>query len=167
MPQNPVIFSGTLAENVSFFEENPDKNKIIECLRISGFINDLEKMKSGLNEIVGERGVSLSGGQRQRVSIARAIYQNPEMIVLDDTLSSLDVDTELQILRNIKDAFKEKFLIVISSRVSTIFLFDEIIVLDSGEIVQRGSSKSLEKQDGLFKDLLAIQRILPGALDAK
>ena len=167
VPQNPVIFSGTLAENVSFFEENPDENKIIECLRISGFINDLERMKNGLNEIVGERGVSLSGGQRQRVSIARAIYQNPEMIILDDTLSSLDVDTELQILRNIKDTFREKFLIVISSRVSTIFLFDEIIVLDSGEIVQKGSSKSLEEQEGLFKDLLAIQRILPGVIDAK
>ena len=167
VPQNPVIFSGTLAENVSFFEENPDENKIIECLRISGFINDLERMKNGLNEIVGERGVSLSGGQRQRVSIARAIYQNPEMIILDDTLSSLDVDTELQILRNIKDTFREKFLIVISSRVSTIFLFDEIIVLDSGEIVQKGSSKSLEEQEGLFKDLLAIQRILPGVVDAK
>ena len=89
------------------------------------------------------------------------------MIILDDTLSSLDVDTELQILRNIKDTFREKFLIVISSRVSTIFLFDEIIVLDSGEIVQKGSSKSLEEQEGLFKDLLAIQRILPGVIDAK
>ena len=126
-------------------------------------MKDLKNLTKGLGELVGERGVSLSGGQRQRLSIARALYQEPEVLIIDDTLSSLDVDTELQILKNLKKEYKEKFLIIISSRISTIYSMDNILVLDSGKIVESGNSKELKEKKGLFRELLNIQKILPGS----
>ena len=166
VPQNPVIFSGTIRENVSFFDKKKNDEKIFNCLEISGFIKDLKKLPKGIDEIVGERGVSLSGGQRQRLSLARALYQNPQMLIIDDTLSSLDVDTELNILKKIKKEFNNKFLVIISSRISTIYSMDKILVLDSGEIVEDGSSEELSKNKSLFKELLNIQKILPGESNA-
>ena len=166
VPQNHVIFSGTIRENVSFFDKKKNDEKIFNCLEISGFIKDLKKLPKGIDEIVGERGVSLSGGQRQRLSLARALYQNPQMLIIDDTLSSLDVDTELNILKKIKKEFNNKFLVIISSRISTIYSMDKILVLDSGEIVEDGSSEELSKNKSLFKELLNIQKILPGESNA-
>lgn len=163
VPQNPVIFTGTIKDNVTFFVNEDDDKRVLKCLEISGFIKDLKNLTKGLGELVGERGVSLSGGQRQRLSIARALYQEPEVLIIDDTLSSLDVDTELQILKNLKKEYKEKFLIIISSRISTIYSMDNILVLDSGKIVESGNSKELKEKKGLFSELLNIQKILPGS----
>ena len=118
-------------------------------------------MPSGLDTMVGERGLSLSGGQRQRLSIARAVYQNPDVLIIDDTLSSLDVDTELGIIANLKNFYKNKILIVVSSRISTVYSFDNILVLNNGLIVESGDSNYLSKNNGLFSDLLSVQRILP------
>ena len=163
VPQNPVIFTGTIKDNVTFFVNEDDDKRVLKCLEISGFIKDLKNLTKGLGELVGERGVSLSGGQSQRLSIARALYQEPEVLIIDDTLSSLDVDTELQILKNLKKEYKEKFLIIISSRISTIYSMDNILVLDSGKIVESGNSKELKEKKGLFRELLNIQKILPGS----
>lgn len=159
--QEPIIFSGTIRENVSFFDKEPKDSSIIESLETAGFQKDLSKMPKGLETIVGERGLSLSGGQRQRLSLARALYQNPSVLILDDNLSSLDVETELKILNNIKRKFKDKILILVSSRISTIFTFDKIVVLDSGKIVQFGNSSLLENEVGLFRDLMLTQKNLP------
>ena len=159
--QEPIIFSGTIRENVSFFDKQPKDSFIIESLETAGFQKDLSKMPKGLETIVGERGLSLSGGQRQRLSLARALYQNPSVLILDDNLSSLDVETELKILNNIKRKFKDKILILVSSRISTIFTFDKIVVLDSGKIVQFGNSSLLENEVGLFRDLMLTQKNLP------
>ena len=150
--QEPIIFTGTIKENVSIIDKNPQEEKVINCLKSAGFSKDLLNMPKRLNTIVGERGLSLSGGQRQRLSLARALYQDPSVLILDDNLSSLDVETELLILDNLKREFKDKILIVISSRISTIFSFDKIAVFDSGNIVQFGNSVLLEKESGLFKD---------------
>ena len=163
VPQNPVIFTGTIKDNVTFFVNEDDDKRVLKCLEISGFMKDLKNLTKGLGELVGERGVSLSGGQRQRLSIARALYQEPEVLIIDDTLSSLDVDTELQILKNLKKEYKEKFLIIISSRISTIYSMDNILVLDSGKIVESGNSRELKEKKGLFRELLNIQKILPGS----
>ena len=161
VPQEPTIFSGTIRENVSFFDKNVKDEKVMKCLLISNFIDDLRNLPNGLDSLVGERGLSLSGGQRQRLCLARALYQNPDVLMLDDNLASLDVDTELSILRNLKKHFSDKILIVVSSRISSVYSFDNILVLDNGEIVQHGSSDYLETTDGLFQDLIKIQRILP------
>jgi len=161
VPQEPVIFSGTIRDNLSFFSLDFDEEKAGEALKISSLHGDLERMPEGLDTIVGERGLSLSGGQRQRLSIARAIYQEPEVLIIDDTLSSLDIDTELNIIQNIKEKFKDKILIIVSSRVSTVYSFDNILVLNNGVIVESGNSDDLLKVDGLFSDLLKVQKMLP------
>ena len=161
VPQEPIIFSGTIRDNLSFFSDNFNSNKGNEALEVSKFLKDVEEMPDGLNTIVGERGLSLSGGQRQRLSIARALYQSPDVLIIDDTLSSLDVDTELSLIYNLKNYFKDKTLIIVSSRVSTIFSFDHIVVLDKGSIVEKGNSKSLVENEGLFSELLKVQKILP------
>ena len=118
-------------------------------------------MPDGLDTIVGERGLSLSGGQRQRLSIARAIYQRPQVLIIDDTLSSLDVETELNIIKNIKSHYKDKILIIVSSRISTVYSLDNILVLDKGSIVEAGNAESLIKNSSLFLDLMNVQKILP------
>ena len=161
VPQEPIIFSGSIRDNLTFFSKDFNNNKAQESLSISKFSKDVELMPDGLDTIDGERGLSLSGGQRQRLSIARAIYQNPEVLIIDDTLSSLDVDTELSLIENLKNHFSEKILIIVSSRISTIFGFDYIIVLDNGSIIEEGDSKTLTKNNGLFSELLKVQKILP------
>ena len=159
--QEPIIFSGSIRDNLTFFSKDFNNNKAQESLSISKFSKDVELMPDGLDTIVGERGLSLSGGQRQRLSIARAIYQNPEVLIIDDTLSSLDVDTELSLIENLKNHFSKKILIIVSSRISTIYGFDNIIVLDKGSIIEEGDSKTLTKNNGLFSELLKVQKILP------
>ena len=161
VPQEPIIFSGSIRDNLTFFSKNFNNNKAQESLYIYKFSKDVELMPDGLDTIVGERGLSLSGGQRQRLSIARAIYQNPEVLIIDDTLSSLDVDTELSLIENLKNHFSKKILIIVSSRISTIYGFDNIIVLDNGSIIEEGDSKTLTKNNGLFSELLKVQKILP------
>mgnify|MGYP002701152581 FL=1 len=161
VPQEPIIFSGSIRDNLTFFSKNFNNKKAQESLYISKFSKDVELMPDGLDTIVGERGLSLSGGQRQRLSIARAIYQNPEVLIIDDTLSSLDVDTELSLIDNLKNHFSNKILIIVSSRISIIYGFDNIIVLDKVSIIEEGNSKTLTKNNGLFSELLKVQKILP------
>ncbi len=161
VPQEPIIFSGTIKDNLSFFSENFDSIRAQTSLKVSRFLMDVEKMPDGLDTIVGERGLSLSGGQRQRLSIARAIYQSPQVLIIDDTLSSLDVDTELNIIKNIKSHYKDKILIIVSSRISTVYSLDNILVLDKGSIVESGDADNLIRNEGLFLDLMNVQKILP------
>lgn len=161
VPQEPIIFSGTIKDNLSFFSENFDSIRAQTSLEVSRFLMDVEKMPDGLDTIVGERGLSLSGGQRQRLSIARAIYQSPRVLIIDDTLSSLDVDTELNIIKNIKSHYKDKILIIVSSRISTVYSLDKILVLDKGSIVESGDAENLIRNEGLFLDLMNVQKILP------
>ena len=161
VPQEPIIFSGTIKDNLSFFSENFDSITAQTSLEVSRFLMDVEKMPDGLDTIVGERGLSLSGGQRQRLSIARAIYQSPQVLIIDDTLSSLDVDTELNIIKNIKSHYKDKILIIVSSRISTVYSLDNILVLDKGSIVESGNAENLIRNEGLFLDLMNVQKILP------
>ena len=161
VPQEPIIFSGTIRDNLSFFSENFDTKRGLISLGVSRFLRDIEEMPDGLDTIVGERGLSLSGGQRQRLSIARAIYQRPQVLIIDDTLSSLDVETELNIIKNIKSHYKDKILIIVSSRISTVYSLDNILVLDKGSIVEAGNAESLIKNSSLFLDLMNVQKILP------
>tara|TARA_B100000579_G_scaffold63198_2_gene46518 strand:- start:80384 stop:82123 length:1740 start_codon:yes stop_codon:yes gene_type:complete len=161
VPQEPIIFSGSIRDNISFFDTNFNYRKCNQSLEVSKFFDDVSKMPSGLDTLVGERGLSLSGGQRQRLSIARAVYQSPDVLIIDDTLSSLDVGTELGIISNLKNYYKDKILIVVSSRISTVYSFDNILVLNNGSIIESGNVETLIENNGLFTDLLNVQRVLP------
>jgi len=147
--QNPQLFNDTIAKNLTF-GDSVEKEKLdfaIEIAQLKEFINSLE---DGLETRIGRDGIKLSGGQRQRLSIARMVIQNPNIVVLDESTSALDVHTESRLFEALEGYLEGKTTIVIAHRLSTIRKADFIYVLEDGEIVEEGSSEVLMKQEGLF-----------------
>ena len=130
---------------------------IEEAARLSHVYDDINSFPEGFNTIVGERGVTLSGGQKQRISIARALISDPNILILDDSLSAVDTHTEDEILKNLKDVVDRRTSIIISHRVSTIQNADEIIFLHEGEIVERGTHEELLSLKGHYYTLYEKQ----------
>ena len=156
VPQDNFLFSDTLANNISFFNEVP-LEKIRQYAAIADIDKDIMSFPDKYNTIVGERGVTLSGGQKQRVSIARALIKEPKILILDDSLSAVDTNTEETILQHLKNFMKDRTTIIVSHRISTIKNADEIIVLDDGEIIERGTHDELIKLRGLYNSLYEKQ----------
>jgi len=158
VPQENFLFSTTIRENISFaFEEKIEEEKIIKAAKLSELYSNVIEFPEKFDTVLGERGVTLSGGQKQRTSIARAIIKNPGILVLDDSLSAVDTQTEEKILENLKEFMKTRTTIIISHRISTIKNADEIIVLDNGEIVQRGTHDQLIEHEGIYKSIYEKQ----------
>lgn len=147
--QNPQLFNDTIAKNLTF-GDSVEKEKLdfaIEIAQLREFIDSLEE---GLETRIGRDGIKLSGGQRQRLSIARMVIQNPNVVVLDESTSALDVHTESRLFEALEEYLKDKTTIIIAHRLSTIRKADFIYVLEDGEIVEEGNSKDLMEQEGLF-----------------
>lgn len=158
VPQNNIIFSKTIKENIKFGNSKSHES-IEEVVNISDFKKDLLYLPEKLNTLAGERGVSLSGGQKQRISIARALYINPEILILDDSLSAVDANTEEKILENLKKTRKDKTNIITSHRLSAVKYADFIIVLDNGKIVQEGSHEKLFNEKGWYREQFIHQQL--------
>jgi ATP-binding cassette subfamily B protein len=156
VPQDTFLFSATIKENIDFFL-NSDDNTIEKAARISKVYDDIKEFPKGFDTVVGERGVTLSGGQKQRISIARAILRSPAILILDDCLSAVDTNTEEEILKGLKEVMRERTSIIVSHRISTIKDADEIIVLDEGEIIERGTHESLLELQGQYYELYQKQ----------
>jgi len=160
VPQENFLFSDSIINNIAFsFEEEEKYNEdlIYNASRTAEVYDNIIEFPNKFETVLGERGVTLSGGQKQRVSIARAIIKDSSVLILDDSLSSVDTDTEERILSNLREVIKKRTTIIISHRISTIKDSDEILVIDEGEIVARGNHDSLVKQDGIYKDLYEKQ----------
>jgi len=160
VPQENFLFSDSIINNIAFsFEEEEKYNEdlIYNASRTAEVYDNIIEFPNKFETVLGERGVTLSGGQKQRVSIARAIIKDSSVLILDDSLSSVDTDTEERILSNLREVIKKRTTIIISHRISTIKDSDEILVIDKGEIVARGNHDSLVKQDGIYKDLYEKQ----------
>ena len=153
VPQNNFLFSESIKKNIEFGNPNSSIDDIINAAKLAEIDLEIEKFEKGYNTILGERGVTLSGGQAQRISIARSFIKNAEIYLFDDCFSSLDSDTEDRILKNLKNNFQNKTLIIISHRVSCVKHADNIIVLDNGKVIQNGSHNELVKKEGYYKDL--------------
>lgn len=159
VPQDNFLFSTTITENIAFGVDNYTMEQVEQAARIAQLYDDVMDFPDKFNTIVGERGVSLSGGQKQRVSIARAIMKDPKILILDDSLSAVDTDTEERILKGLSKVRKNRTTIIIAHRISAVKDADQIIALDDGRIVQRGTHEQLIQQDGLYKELYEMQKL--------
>ena len=157
VPQDPFLFSDTISNNIKFGNEKATKKEIIDAAKKAVVHQNILNFKDGYNTILGERGVTLSGGQKQRVSIARAIIKNPQILIFDDCLSAVDTETEERILTNLEGVSRNKTTFIISHRVSSAKNADQIIILDKGEIIQKGSHNQLINEKGYYKELYEQQ----------
>ena len=157
VPQDVFLFSDTIANNISFGIDNPDLELVTQAAKDADVYQNILDFPKGFDTLLGERGITLSGGQKQRVSIARAIAKEPKILILDDCLSAVDTKTENAILNSLKKIMENRTSIIISHRVSSAKLADQIIVLDEGRIVERGDHASLMFQKGVYAALFEKQ----------
>ena len=151
-PQEYQLFSKTIKENILFYRENLENN-LEQALVQSDIKKDIESFKDGINTLVGENGISLSGGQKQRLGIARAILANPDILILDDSLSAVDANTEKTIIENIKNHRRGKTNIIVSHRISAVRHADKILVLENGEVLSEGTHEELLEKCIWYKEL--------------
>jgi ATP-binding cassette subfamily B protein len=159
VPQDPFLFSTTLRGNLAFGRDDYSEAELTRAIKIAKLERDLEIFPHGLDTLVGERGVTLSGGQKQRATLARALIMDPPILILDDCLSSVDAQTEAEILQGLRAILKEKTCLIISHRISAVKEADEILVLDDGKIIERGNHEDLVRQEGVYADLYQQQRL--------
>ncbi|MGF1507040.1 MAG: ABC transporter ATP-binding protein [Anaerolineae bacterium] len=154
VPQTTFLFSQPLHENVRMGKPELSEPELAAAVRISRLGKDLVQMPDGLDTLVGEKGVMLSGGQKQRVAIARAVAHDPDILVLDDALSSVDTNTAAQILQELRDVLKTRTSIIIAHRIATVKDADYVIVMEDGQIVEQGTHDDLAEAGGLYASMV-------------
>lgn len=158
IPQEPTIFHRSIFENIQYGNIAASKEAVIDAAKKAHAHEFISSLPMGYDTLVGERGVKLSGGQRQRIAIARAILKDAPILILDEATSSLDSLTEEYIQESLDLAMRNKTVIVIAHRLSTVLAMDEIWVLDKGKIIERGSHNNLIKGDGFYRQLWDVQK---------
>ena len=155
--QESFLFSDTVQNNISYGLREVNKDTVLEVSRIAHFDKDVEDFPLQYDTMVGERGITFSGGQKQRASLARALAIDPKILILDDSFSAVDTNTEEEILKNLRNFMKNRTSIIISHRISTVKDADKIIVLSDGKIVEEGNHMQLMKMGGLYQKLYNMQ----------
>ena len=155
--QDEFLFEGTIRENILFPKPHASESELQNAVT-AAYVNEFtDRFEDGLDTLIGERGVKLSGGQRQRLAIARAILANPKIIILDEATSSLDTESEALIQKSLGELIKNRTTIVIAHRLSTIKKADQILVVEAGNIVERGTHYELIASQGRYYDLYTYQ----------
>jgi len=153
VPQDVFLFSDSIANNVKFGSPELSEDAVVQATKDADLYQNIIEFEKGFDTQIGERGVTLSGGQKQRLSIARALVREPKILILDDCLSAVDTNTENIILGNLERIMKNRTSIIISHRVSSAKLADNIIVLDEGHMIEKGSHEALMAANGVYKEL--------------
>jgi ATP-binding cassette subfamily B multidrug efflux pump len=159
VPQETFLFSESIAENIRFGRPDATDDEIDETAALAGLGPDVAVFPEGLRTVIGERGITLSGGQKQRTAIARALIRNPMILILDDSLSAVDTQTEERILQALRSIRQGRTVLIVSHRVSSVKDADHIVVLDEGSIVERGTHDGLVARGGYYADLYRRQTI--------
>ena len=153
VPQDTFLFSETIRENIAFGKMDAAEKEIEEAAQLAQIYDEIMGFPEGMNTMVGEKGITLSGGQRQRIAIARAILMDPPIFILDDALSSVDIQTEERILEGLDKFLKEKTSILVTHRIAPLRRADRIIVLEEGQVAEMGDHKTLLSKGGVYTDL--------------
>ncbi len=151
--QDPFLFSTTVRENIAFGRPDATDEEVVRAATLAQAHEFIDELPDGYDTIIGERGITLSGGQRQRLAIARALIMEPRILILDDATASVDATTEARIRLGLREAMKGRTTIIIAHRLSTISLADELIVLDEGRIVGRGTDEELLRTNAVYRDI--------------
>ena len=157
--QDPFLFSTSLRRNLAFGRDSASDEEIENAVRLARLDRDLDNFPQGLDTIVGERGITLSGGQKQRATLARALLLKSPFVILDDCFSSVDAQTEDEILKGLRFILKEKTCVIISHRISAVKEADEILVLEEGKIIERGNHQELLLKGGFYAELFRQQQL--------
>lgn len=157
VPQDVFLFSETITENIGFGLEKVEKEHAVQFAHHASIGNEIERFPEQYDTMVGERGVTLSGGQKQRISIARALIKQPNVLILDDSLSAVDASTEKQIQQNLDIVLRGKTALIITHRIFSLIQFDNILVLDEGKIAEQGTHDELLRRNGLYAEIYTKQ----------
>jgi ATP-binding cassette subfamily B protein len=153
VPQDTFLFSTSLDDNVAFGVDDPDPEMVGAAVETARLSNDLDQFPEGISTVIGERGVTLSGGQKQRTALARAVVRDPAILILDDALSSIDTHTQSEILAGLHEVLAGRTSIIISQRISTVKAAEQILVLDDGRIIERGTHPELVALRGVYASM--------------
>jgi ABC-type multidrug transport system fused ATPase/permease subunit len=151
--QDPFLFSATVRENIAFGRPDATDEDVVRAAHLAQASEFIETLPEGYETVIGERGITLSGGQRQRVAIARALVVDPRILILDDATASVDATTEAKIREGLREAMRDRTTIIIAHRLSTIALADEIVVLDDGRVVARGTQQDLAESNDVYREI--------------
>ncbi len=166
VPQDNFLFSDTIASNISFAADEGDMDTVEQAARLADVHDNISAFTDGYQTILGERGVTVSGGQKQRISIARALWKNAPILILDDSVSAVDVKTEKSILENLRNLRQGKTTILIAHRISTVEKMDKVVFIDDGAIVDVGSHAELYERCDAYHRMVELQRLDDGKEDS-
>jgi len=158
VPQDTVLFNDSIFYNIAYAKPGASRDDVVQAAKLAHIHDFIDSLQNGYDTVVGERGLKLSGGEKQRVAIARVILKNPRILLFDEATSSLDSQSEQAIIEALREVATDHTTLVIAHRLSTIIDADQILVLDSGRIVERGSHQQLLEAEGLYAKLWALQR---------
>ena len=159
VPQDNFLFSDTISNNIAFASESDDEGLIAEAAEMADIHENIMEFPKAYETVLGERGVTVSGGQKQRISIARALMKNAPILILDDSVSAVDVKTEKTILDNLRKLRKGKTTILIAHRISTIEEMDKIIYVEDGEIAAIGTHEQLYQTNAEYRKMVDLQKL--------
>jgi ATP-binding cassette subfamily B protein len=168
--QDPFLFSATVRENIAFGRGDLPQQAVERVARAAQAHEFIERLPQGYDTVIGERGITLSGGQRQRIAIARALAVDPRILILDDATASVDATTEAQIRAGLREATRTRTTLIIAHRLSTIALADEIVVLDGGRVLARGTHDELVESSAVYREIYEhglLERQFADAVEAR